>query len=216
MQYYRFQSPQNINERKEIRTIQVQGEGTIYAAPNEATIVLGVETENISLQTAQTENAALMNKVLQALQSIGITQEQVQTIDFRINPQYDFEDGKQQFRGYKVTHIVQIRTSQLTRVGHIVDTAVQNGANIVRDVSFSITDSTNLYQYALKKALEQATVKATTIANFYGVPLSNTPTVVKEEYEQGAAPIPRAFAQAEATPIQPGQIGITARVLVEY
>ena len=60
------------NRKVPLYTLTVQGEGEINVRPDQAKITLGVVTENIDVQTAQQENAAISNSVIQALKQLGI------------------------------------------------------------------------------------------------------------------------------------------------
>lgn len=105
-------------------TIDVLGEGMVTAAPDRAVIVLGAVTEGPALQAVQNENAAAVTNIVNSLLAANIPREMIQTYDFRIEPQYDYENGKQIFRGYKVTHLLQITADNAGQAGILVDTAV--------------------------------------------------------------------------------------------
>ena len=94
------------------------------ASPNRAIVVLGAITEGNALQLVQAENARITANIILSLQNLGIPKEKIQTNDYRIETQYDYVDGKQIFRGYKVTHLLQITTDRVEQTGVIVDTAV--------------------------------------------------------------------------------------------
>ena len=58
----------------------VQGEGKVNAAPDVATVELGVETQNASASGAAIENAMLMNETISALRSAGIAEKDVRVL----------------------------------------------------------------------------------------------------------------------------------------
>lgn len=199
-------------------TLLVNGEGIVQASPDQATITLGVRTENIDPATAQQENAILVANVLKAMTSLGIPDDQIKTTDYRIEPQYDYQDGKEVFRNYKVTHMIEILTSQINQVGAIVDTAVKNGANSVSHIRFSLANPELVYNQALSISLSNAYQKALAITQTIRTTLVPTPLKV---VELSGEPLPvlyqaNVFSKAAATPIQPGELTISARVQVEY
>lgn len=199
-------------------TLLVNGEGIVQASPDQATITLGVRTENIDPATAQQENAILVANVLKAMTSLGIPDDQIKTTDYRIEPQYDYQDGKEVFRNYKVTHMIEILTSQINQVGAIVDTAVKNGANSVSHIRFSLANPELVYNQALSISLRNAYQKALAITKTIRTTLVPTPLKV---VELSGEPLPvlyqaNVFSKAAATPIQPGELTISARVQVEY
>jgi uncharacterized protein YggE len=203
---------------KDPSTVEVVGEGTVTAAPDRAVIVLGAVTEGTVLQTIQSENAAIITRIINALLNLNIPRERIQTTDFRIDVLYDYEDGRQIFRGYRVTHLLQITTDTVGQTGLIVDTAVSQGANTVTSIRFALRNPDAFINQALSLAIGNARQKAITIANSLGITLSAVPIEV-QELPLGREPIPFATAMlaAEApTPIQPGQLTVRAAVRVKY
>lgn len=202
-------------------SIEVTGEGTVSAAPNKAIIVLGVITESPSLSTAQSENASAVTNVINAMLRLNIPREQIQTVTYRIEIQYNYEDGTQIFRGYRVTHLLQITIDSVEQTGLVVDTAVNSGANFVSTIRFTIANSEIFYNQALSTAIQNAGNKANTIARTLGATLVRTPVKITEETRVIEPPIPfQASLLTEGaaipTPIQPGELEIRAVVRAQY
>ncbi|KON87088.1 hypothetical protein AF332_09885 [Sporosarcina globispora] len=200
--------------------LRVSGEGKLAVQPDQANIKLGVVTEDEELQNAQEQNAAAISNIKKSLNDIGITDKQIQTSDFTIFPQYDFVDGKQIFRGYRVEHILSITVNEIEDTGLVVDTAVDNGANIVRGINFEAENQSELYQHALSLAVMDAYKKAETIAASLRVQLISTPVSVTEGtfgIEQPVSFQSSPFVKsAVSTPIQPGTIDIETHITAEF
>ena len=199
-------------------TIEVIGEGTATASPDRAIIVLGAITEGNALQLVQAENAKITANIIHSLQNLGIPQEKIQTNDYRIETQYDYVDGKQIFRGYKVTHLLQITTDRVEQTGVIVDTAVSQGANSVTSIQFTLVKPEFYENQALSLAIRNAWQKAMTIAQTLGTTIAAVPFRV-EELTQPTEPISFKTTLAAAstvTPIQPGELTINASVRASY
>ncbi|WHY76019.1 SIMPL domain-containing protein [Neobacillus sp. WH10] len=199
--------------------IKVRGEGELAIQPDSASVNLGVITENKELLTAQQQNSIEVTKVINALLGLGIPQNQIQTIDYRIESNYDYEQGKQIFRGYKITHLLQVKIDDLSLVGKVVDTAVQNGVNYVSNVQFTAKNKEVFYQQALVLALNNAIEKAKTIAEALNVTLIPTPSLVVE----GGNMVQPYFHPSEtylkgisSTQFEPGQIKVTATISAEF
>ncbi|MCA0753777.1 SIMPL domain-containing protein [Paenibacillus sp. N4] len=200
-------------------TIEVTGEGERSATPDEAVIVLGAISEGKELQELQAENAEAVSGIIQALLALGLPREQIQTAEFRIEPQYDFPEGQQVFRDFKITHLLQIRTDMVDSVGALIDTAVAHGANQVSSLQFTLSEPERYEDEALSLAIANARRKAETIAASLGVALAAIPCEV-QELTQAPPPVPFALslqkADAAGTPIQPGQLTVRASVRVWY
>ncbi|WP_161974947.1 SIMPL domain-containing protein [Bacillus timonensis] len=218
MYYYEpwmMRSQQIRNKYGNQHKLKVNGEGIVTATPTSSTITLGVITESSTVSAAQNENSQITNKVIQSLLAAGIPNEHIKTVDFRIEILYDYENSKQTLKGYKVIHMLQISDVDIQATGSIVDTAVQNGANTVTSIQFTVSNPQVYYAKALENAIKDAQGKARTIANELGVQLQVIPLHIQEQSQQ-SPPIPfqtAMFAKSEAaTPIQPGELTITARI----
>jgi uncharacterized protein len=160
--------------------IKVTGEGELTIPPDSSSINLGIITESKQLITAQQQNALEVTKVINSLISLGITKNQIQTFDYRIESEYDYDQGKQTFRGYKITHILQVKIEDLSIIGKVVDTAVQNGANYVSSIQFTAKNKESFYQQALVLAVNHAVEKAKIIAGTLNGTLISSPISIVE------------------------------------
>lgn len=206
------------NDRHNQQTVKVTGEATIQATPDQAIITLGVQTENVDPKLAQQENSQTISEIINVLKELGIDESNIKTSDYRMDPQYNYVEGKEIFRNYKVFHMLQIKTKDIEKVGTIVDAAVKQGANSVSNVRFSLANSESYYNQALTIALNNAHEKAMTLTRAIDVPLHPIP-VRMEEITAAAPPIvyqTTSFVKASTTPIMPGELQITATVRVEY
>jgi uncharacterized protein len=211
--YIRSHSPTRESNNK----VTVYGEGSVMAQPDQATVILGVITENRNLQQAQQTNATETTNVINAILNSGIPRENIQTSEFRIDMDYDFQDGKQVFRGYRVTNLLTVTIDNIEKVGEIVDIAVNNGANTVRNINMTVSNQERYYQRALANAIKNAQEKTLLIANTLGVTINEIPKQLKEITTTSPEP-PRPFVlgvstdKAVSTPIEVGQFKISALV----
>jgi len=199
--------------------IKVIGEGELVLPPDTASVSLGVITEMKELMNAQNQNSIEITKIINAVKALGIPPNLIQTSDYRIETEYDYEQGKQLFRGYKVTHILLVKLEELPLVGKVVDTAVQNGANFVSNIQFSLKNKNDFYLQALALALNNASEKAKTIASTLQVTLNPAPSSIVESspsvqpIQYPAETLVKAFS---STPIEPGQLKVKASVSAEF
>ncbi|MCD4837485.1 MULTISPECIES: SIMPL domain-containing protein [Neobacillus] len=207
------------NVRHYFNILKVTGEGSVYVSPDMSTITLGVISEGINLSDAQQENNEKTAKVIQALINIGIPNEDIKTADYRIEMVYDYIDGKQTLRGYRVVHILEVINHTVDRTGLIVDTAVNNGANTVSNIEFNLKNPQVYYNQALALALKDAQLKATELTIEMGVKLNRIPIWI-QEINQTPPIVPfqtSLYAKSEAVPpIQPGKRKITATIQAKF
>lgn len=204
--------------RSKSNVIRVFGEGKVEVHPNKADIRLGVSTSNRILAQALEENARAISTIKAALIRMGILEKEIKTIDYSIYPQYDFVDGQQVFRSYKVNHLLLIQVLDLDKAGAVVDTAVNQGANLVQGITFGITDYDPYYHQALSLAVVDAGRKAETIANTLKVQLAKAPLSIIENRHELAVPYQaQSFVKGAATTtLQPGIMDVVSSVTVEY
>ncbi|GLX68202.1 SIMPL domain-containing protein [Paenibacillus glycanilyticus] len=201
-------------------TIEVMGQGIATAMPDETVVTLGVSEEGDSLSELQTNQAEKIDAIIHAILGLGVPREQISTAQYSIEPQYDFVDGKQVFRGYRAVHLLRITISGANDVGQIIDSAVAQGANTVTDVSFRSTQASEASRKALTLAVRDAEAKALTIAAALGVSLSAVPCKIIESPSNGFEPVMFKAASAPAgdagTTIEPGTLSFKASVRVWY
>ncbi len=194
--------------------LKVEGKGSIIVQPDMAVVVLGVTTENKQLQPAQEENAQRITSVLNTLKRLGVDSRDVETHSYIIEPQYDYTEGKQVFRGYRVVHTLKVTIRNVERVGAIIDAAVESGANLVNSISFAVEEPSRYYQQALRSAIDDAQSKALIIGDKLKINISLIPAQMMEvNYRQeGPMVLSLSTAGEAATPIKAGQIEVTAQI----
>lgn len=200
-------------------TIEVIGEGLATAKPDETRVTLGVISEGVKLEELQADNADKIAAIIEALTALGIARENMTTASFSIEPQYDYADGKQLFRGYKVTHLLQVSIAGTEAAGRIIDAAVASGANAVTDVTFRSSQAAAAQREALALAVRDAQAKALVIAGTIGVSLSAVPCKVEETQKTGFEPVLFKSAMPvgdAATTIEPGSLSFKAAVRVWF
>ncbi|MBU5592252.1 SIMPL domain-containing protein [Clostridium sp. MSJ-4] len=194
-------------------TMKINGVGMLKVEPNMAIIRLGVITENISLEEAQRENTLKSTSVINQLYQMGIPKNQIQTASYNIEPQYDFVEGKQVFRGYKVTNILSVTMKDLSRIGEVIDSATSSGANSVSNIVFDLEDPSIYYNQALNLAIRNAVIKALEVGNKLGVNVNEIPCkIIEESYSKAVPQASMLQLTAATTPILPGEISINAKI----
>lgn len=210
------------DEAKVTRTVTVTGSGKVYLTPDIAYITIGVHTEGENAAEAVASNNAQAQEVIDALLAQGIAERDIQTTNFSIYPQQEYDtEGKPTGKiKYIVDNSVFVTVRDITNVGDVLDAAVQAGANTISGIQFDVEDKTAALSEARKAAVADAGVKAEELASAAGVTLGDVQTI--SEYTSGgpqpmydmraAAPM----AEAASVPIQTGQMLLTVEVNIVY
>ncbi len=206
------------NARIEKGTMTLNGAGIIRVQPDIAIVVLGAISENMELRTAQQENAEKVRNIIDTLLRIGIEERNIETESYSVIPQYDYVEGAQVFRGYRVTNNLKVTIRDMDRVGAVVDAAVASGANVVYNVNFTISDPTRVYKMALSQAIVDAINKAITIERTLNIIVDKTPNTIEEESISTGIIRERdeLFSPIATTPIVGGRIEVVARIKATF
>jgi len=214
---YNFQTlPQNYPQE-----ISVSGQGKVYAKPDVAVLVLGVENRGAKISDIVKDNTDKMNKIIKDIKDSGVDEKDIQTTQYTITPEYNWtERGGRIFVGYVLTQQVTVKIRDFEKVGSILDKATTDGANAIGDLQFTIDDTEQVQAQARAKAIEQAKEKAQTLAKQSGLKIVKLINVS----EGGYYPQPVygkgggvATESVAATPqIQPGQMEIDSTVTLTY
>jgi len=202
--------------------IWVTGQGEAMAVPDIVALRLGVEVQADTVAEAQTQASDAMGKVQQALEDNSVADKDIQTRQYSIYPITRWISGKdeQEIVGYRVTNIVVAKIRDVDEAGAIIDAVVEAGGDATRiqDISFDVDDKTPYYEQARAEAVEDASNKATQLAELADVRLGKA-TYISE----GAVYLPvradsyNVYPEAGGTtPISPGELEITVQVQVIY
>ena len=150
------------------KTISVSGTATASIQPDLVNVQFGVEVQKPTAKEALDANSEMMNKVVDAIKGIGITDSEISTTQFSIYPVYESYQEKitgiykQKLTGYNVSNIIKVKTTKLDLVSGIIDAAVAQGVNRVDSVFFSLSPDKQkkLSDDLLSEAIENAKARA--------------------------------------------------------
>jgi hypothetical protein len=199
--------------------LSVVGDGQSRAAPDLATVQVGVTTQADSAAEAMRLNAQQQTAVIEALGAAGIAGENLQTSGVTLSPQMAYNEGQPPtVTGYQARNMVSVRMSDLTRVGEVLDTIVAAGANEINGISFTLENAADAMDDALRAAVADARRKAEVLAESSGLSLGAVITV--RDLPSGVSdPSPMMRMQADSAgsvPIQAGEASLAARVEIVY
>lgn len=204
-------------------TISVSGNGTAYGTPDLATINIGVQSRNADAAAAVADNTDKMNAITAALAGLGIEAKDIQTTNFSVYPQQEYDPQTGQATGvttYVVDNSVNVIIRDLTNVGAALGRATEAGANSIYGISFGVSDPAKLEAEARAKAMADAKARAEQLAQAAGVTLDAPMNI--SEYSSG--PIPYALDGKAAmgvggggsVPVSSGQLQISLSVNITY
>ena len=161
--------------------------------------------------------------MLDSLKTNGVANEDARTVEFQVNPQYDYNGSRQTLRGYQVSNTLTIRVRKLDTLGKVIDDATAAGGNntIIRNIAFSILDPSKPQAAARDLAVKDAKSHADTLAKTSGVTIGKVISI-SESTSSAQPPLPYAAAAPRTgaaditTPIESGQLKVQVNVNVTY
>jgi uncharacterized protein YggE len=203
--------------------IVVSGEGEATVAPDMALLSLSVMREAKTAREALDANNASMAEVIAAIKLFGVADRDLQTAGLQIMPRYNYSnkpDGSQEAElvAYQVTNTLSVRVRDLVKTGEIIDKAVSLGVNQGGNIVFTNDDPSATLTEARRKAVEDATAKANTLAEAAGVTLGRIIEISEQSYAAQPMPIEaKAFDRAlSAVPIQAGENAYRVQVNMTF
>ncbi|MGI8922436.1 MAG: SIMPL domain-containing protein [Fimbriimonadales bacterium] len=208
-------------DRQQLPLLTVMGSAEVKTAPDQATVGIGVMTQAPNARDAQEKANVIIQKFLAEMQRLGIDKKDVQTSRLMLNPMYDNPKPGEPMRisGYQAQNVLSVRVENFDLIGKVVDAGVSSGANTVENIGFAMKDDTRVRLEALREAAAEARQKAEVMAQALGIELGGVFEVVEGGAQVMPPPMYRgeAFAAMKAdTPVEPGQVTITASLTVRY
>lgn len=202
----------------DLSRLSVAGFGEARAAPDIATITVGVETRADTAEAALAENSTDAASLIEAAKERGVADADIQTSGLNIYPVFEQQQpGRREaptVAGYSVSNSVSLRIRDLDALGATLTALVAAGANQMRGISFGIEDDEALRDEARRLAVADARRKAELYAEAAGVTLG--PIISISEGGGGGQPGPLMRSMAEAAPVEAGENAVSARVNVVW
>lgn len=207
------------SESQPERTLTVTGNGKVFLTPDIANVSIGVHTEGTDAAEAVSTNNAQTQQVIEELKGMAVEAKDIQTTNFSIYPRQEYDNnGNLTGITYVVDNTVYVTVRDLSKIGDLLNTVVQSGANSISGIQFDVADRVKALSSARKAAVDNARAQAEELAQAAGVQLgpvqsiaisSSTPIPLAQSREALAAP-------AAEVPISPGQLSISVDVTVVY
>jgi uncharacterized protein YggE len=219
--------PAPAHEEPRPRLLTVTGSGDVSVVPDRADVGLAVEASEKTLADAEKNVADGVARLLKLCDGLEIPRNQVRSAQSIVQPQYDegslVSGGRPRIVGYIVSRQVEIDLRDLSRLGRLLQGAVESGANRITGTSFGSSKKEEHQRAALAKAADDAQASAQVLAKSLGVKLGRLHSLSANE--SGGEPQPlfyqarmksmAAEAPAAAT-YEAGEIRFSASVTADF
>lgn len=157
--------------------ISFSGLGKIYYQPDIAKIDIGVKIDKKEkAEDALKELNEKIGKITDAIIMNGIKNENIQTLDYTLAPEYDTEN-KNILSGYSANQRIIVKIEDVaknkSKINDIIKVAGQAGMNQVNGITFEPSNLEELKQEARLLAIADAKQKAKKLAKALGIKLES-------------------------------------------
>jgi len=205
-------------------TIVINGQGKVEVKPDVTTVTLGVYTEGETVEAVQTENTNKMNNVINMVKELGIDEKDIKTLNFTVNPRYNWKEEGREQAGYEINQNIEIKVRDQEKISKLLSEGAMLGANQIGGLNFTINDPSSFEQQARMKAVKDAEIKAKELANELGLTLVRVVSFYENAYSDYPTPyyggmeraIPMDAVMMPEANIESGSQTITSNVSVTF
>ena len=209
-----------VASQKELRTVSVNGTGTVYLTPDLATVRIGVQTRGEEADITVAENNEIIQAVRDALAELEVADEDIQTSNFSVYPQTHYDDnGEISSVTFVVNNQVSVIVRDLDDLGAILNEVVEAGANNLHGIDFNVADREEALNQAMELAVENAKARAIILAGAADASLGEVQTI--STYSGGGGIVygrggDTAEFMAMDVPVSAGQLEVVVEVSMVY
>jgi len=215
-------------EPASFRSFQVSGEGSVTTIPDIAEFSFGVITQGgIDLAQTQNENTKDTNAAIAFLKKEGIEEKDITTKTYRVNPRYQYYDCSgengpcppSEIVGYTVQQTIQVKVRDFGAIGSLLAGVVENGANNVSQLSFTIDDKTEVQNEARARAIKKAKEKAQAIAKAGGFQVGRLLSIQESfspSFDYVTLESSRGETPSSTPSIEPGSQEVSITMILKY
>ncbi len=191
----------------------------VTLTPDIAYIYIGVQTRDASASTAMDDNNLKTQAVIDTIKAAGVESKDIQTTNFSVYPQAIFDNNYNQIgTTYVVDNTVYVTVRDMSKLGGLLDSSVQAGANTINSITFDVADKTEALSQARLAAVEDARKQAVELTGAADVTLGDVQSI--SYYDSSPTPI---YMSAKAdmggggsVPVQTGSMQVTTTVNIVY
>ena len=135
-------------------TVEVVGEGIVYATPDMVNISISIEKEGLDLKNLRQKNGEAVAQVLQLL-SKELPMENFQTSYVSL-----YKDDYNKLNKYRVVQNINIKLEGISKYDNLMNAIFDAGVNRIDGISFGVKNKEKLLQEARVAAIDDARKKA--------------------------------------------------------
>ncbi len=202
------------------RQITVTGEGRVEAAPDMATISLGVTHENEQAKLAMEATSDAVARILERIAAMGVAPRDMQTRALSLSPVWSertaSEGNRARITGFVASNTVMVRVRDLASLGRILDAVIEDGANDFNGLQFDVQNPEPLMDEARRAAVADAMARAALLAEAAGVTLGPVQSISEQGGMRPMGAMMDMAMRELGVPIAAGEVSVEAMVSMVF
>jgi hypothetical protein len=208
------------------RQVSVTGSCTHQVTTDRGSITVTADVRDDSLKSAIKKATHQYERVLDAVKKLKLENADLHTVEYNVGEVREWEKNKTVFKGYRARIGLSVSTSDIQRLGEVMDIAAREEIRDIGSLNTFLSDEKILKEQdlCLKEAAEHAKSKAEKLANTLGASLGPVVTLLESNVTTPPRLIPmpmmKAMAEAQAVsapaPVEGGKQEVTATVNVSF
>jgi uncharacterized protein YggE len=221
IKYFNIYYPIAVTNQSVAGELSVVGTGQVDVTPNSATVSIGIVENGTTAKEVEQAISTANNKIVAAVQGLGIAKKDIKTTNYSINPNYSYDGGRNTINGYVGNATLSVTVKDTTKLSDVIVAATNAGANNISDTQYKLDNPEKYQEEARNKAIANAKEQAQKLSNQLGIKLGkvvniaesspSTPPVMMYDKALSIAPVGGAAPQ-----LQPGQQTITSTVTLYF
>lgn len=156
----------------EVAVISVVGRAEKSVDPNEVNISFEIWSKNSQAKLAQEAVSKEYQRIKNVIEKFKIKKEDFQTVAYNLNPEYDYNEGKNRLSGYRSSHLLLATIRRVEDAGGFLDALVassksESSVNI-QSVSWGYDKKEEVENSLLNSAVKSARLQADELAKASG------------------------------------------------
>lgn len=204
--------------------ITAQGTATVTAEPDMVTVTANASVSAKTVGEAQEAMNKIIASVTDKLIQLGVAQDDIVTSNYSYYPTYNYDADTPTVSGYQANHTLSITCRDVDMLDSVVGVVTDSGMSEIYNVSYDVSNRSELYKQALALAIDAAAKKADVMAGAAGMTVFGLESISENGgYDAGYAVNSVADsgavsmrAESAETGIRSGSISVTASVTAVY
>ncbi|MFY9718368.1 MAG: SIMPL domain-containing protein [Candidatus Cybelea sp.] len=201
--------------------ITASGSGSLWFAPDLATVSAGIDTNAPTAAEALAKNNQTYDRIVAWLRGLGIARDDVALLSYNVSynppPQVAPPVASGERYGYTVSRVFMVRVRDIGKAGTVTDACVSAGASAINGVAFSLGNPGTGRAQAIAAAVADARKNADALAKAASLHIVGIKSVELRN-ASSYAPGPQMLARgaAKSTAFDQGNVAVEATVTVVF